>query len=106
MGSHRAPEGEQEKARWGGPKEREEDEQKRIEEICVNLIESDQYPTIVVAFTEVKKSESMKIISWNIQGWNHPRKIKVLAKKLKIEKRVVLFLQEMKCKLETLEKVG
>ena len=41
---------------------------KRIEEICFNIIESDQYPTIVVAFTEVKKSESMKIISWNIQG--------------------------------------
>ena len=41
---------------------------KRIEEICFNIIESDQYPTIVVAFTEVKNNESMKIISWNIRS--------------------------------------
>ena len=48
----------------------------------------------------------MKIISHNIRGCNHPRKIKTLGKKLKKEKPMVLFLQETKFKSETLDKVG
>ena len=48
----------------------------------------------------------MKIISWNIRGCKHPRKIKTMAKKLKDEKSVILFLQETRCKSETLDKVG
>ena len=40
----------------------------------------------------------MKIISWNICGCNHPRKIKVLEKKLKMENPIVLFLQDWKSK--------
>ena len=48
----------------------------------------------------------MNIISWNIRGCNHPRKIKTLARKIKQEKPDIFFLQETKCSYETLMKVG
>ena len=47
----------------------------------------------------------MKIFSWNIRGCNHPRKIKTLARKIKLEKPDILFLQETKCSFETMMKI-
>ena len=48
----------------------------------------------------------MKIVSWNIRGCNHPRKIKTLSRKIEHENPEILFLQETKCSYETLMKVG
>ena len=48
----------------------------------------------------------MKIVSWNIRGCKHPRKIKNLTRKVKQEKPDVLFLQETKCNSEVIEKVA
>ena len=48
----------------------------------------------------------MKIVSWNIRGCNHPRKIKTLIRKVKQGKPNVLFLQETKCSSEVMEKLG
>lgn len=45
----------------------------------------------------------MKLVSWNIRGCNHPRKMKTLARKIKQEKPTVLFLQETKCSSESME---
>ena len=48
----------------------------------------------------------MKIVSWNIRGCNHPRKIRTLARKIKKENPDILFLQETKCSFETMIKIG
>ena len=48
---------------------------------------------------------SMNIIYWNIRGCNHPRKWKSIARKIKLEKHDILFLQEMKYNFETMEKI-
>ena len=48
----------------------------------------------------------MNIISWNIRGCNHARKIKTMERRLKKEKIDILFLQETKCKSETFDKLG
>ena len=46
----------------------------------------------------------MKIISWNIRGYNHPRKWKTLARKIKQERSDIIFLQETKCSTKGMEK--
>ena len=48
----------------------------------------------------------MKVISWNIRGCNHQRKIKALGRKIRMEKPDVLFLQETKCSYETMLRIG
>ena len=48
----------------------------------------------------------MKIISWNIRGCNHPRKLKTLGRKIKMEKPDVLYLQETKCSFEKMMRIG
>ena len=48
----------------------------------------------------------MKIISWNIRGCNHQRKLKTLGRKLRMEKPDVLYLQETKCSFETMMRIG
>ena len=48
----------------------------------------------------------MNMITWNIRGCNHARKIKTMEKMLKRKKPMIRFLQEIKCKLETMDKVG
>ena len=48
----------------------------------------------------------MKIISWNIRGCNHPRKIKTLARKMKQEKPNLHFLQETKCNFDSLMRIS
>ena len=48
----------------------------------------------------------MKIVTWNIRGCNHPRKIRTLDRKIKQEKPGILFLQETKCSFETMQKIG
>ena len=48
----------------------------------------------------------MKIVTWNIRGCNHPRKIRTLAIKMKREKIDILLLQETKCSFESMQKIG
>ena len=48
----------------------------------------------------------MKILTWNIRGCNHPRKIRTLARKIKQEKPDILFLQETKCSFQSMQKIG
>ena len=48
----------------------------------------------------------MKIDYWNIEGCNHLRNIRTLARKIKQEKPDILFLQETKCSFETMIKIG
>ena len=48
----------------------------------------------------------MKIVSWNIRGCNHPRKIRTLSRKIKWEKPTIRFLKETKCSFETMIKIG
>ena len=47
----------------------------------------------------------MKIISCNIRGCSNPMKWKTLNRKIRQENPDILFLQEMKCSLEGLEKI-
>lgn len=39
----------------------------------------------------------MKIISWNVRGSNSQLKRRLLKRKIRIEKPVIVFLQETKC---------
>lgn len=48
----------------------------------------------------------MKLISWNIRGLNSPRKGKLLKNMLMEERLAILFLQETKCKLTSLEEIA
>ena len=48
----------------------------------------------------------MKVVTWNIRGCNHPRKIRTLARKIKQEKLDILFLQETKCSFESMQQIG
>ena len=48
----------------------------------------------------------MKLISWNIRGCGNPRKWKTLNRKIKQENLDILFLQEMKCSSEGLDKIN
>ena len=48
----------------------------------------------------------MKIISWNIRGCKSPLKIRILKRKIEVEKPWIILLQETKCSGEELAKVA
>jgi len=48
----------------------------------------------------------MKIISWNIRGSNGPQKRRLLKRKISMEKPAVLMLQETKCSVEEITRIG
>ena len=48
----------------------------------------------------------MKVISWNIRGCGNPRKWKTLDRKIKQQSADILFIQEMKCSSEGMDKIS
>ena len=48
----------------------------------------------------------MKILSWNIRGCKSPLKIRILKRKIEVEKPWIILLQETKCSGEELAKVA
>ena len=48
----------------------------------------------------------MKVISWNIRGCGNPRKWKTIDGKIKQESPDILFIQEMKCSSEGMDKIS
>jgi len=49
---------------------------------------------------------SMKIISWNVRGYNNTLKSRILKMKIVGEKPLVLMLQETKCSEDSLKDLG
>ena len=47
----------------------------------------------------------MKLISWNIRGYNIPLKKRLLKWKINMEKHAMFFLQETKCNNKEMEKI-
>ena len=48
----------------------------------------------------------MKVISWNIRGCGKSRKWKTIDRKIKQESPDILFIQEMKCSSEGMDKIS
>ena len=48
----------------------------------------------------------MKLLSWNIRGYNNPLKKRLLKRKIQMENPALLFLQETKCNSEEMDILG